>query len=66
MMRECPSAYKEKKGLKFGSCCEYGEPHFVRECPKLKDGGRGDQQNIKGRENAGSGYLSDSRSLHDG
>ena len=49
-----------------GSCCEFGEPHFVRECPVLKDGGCGEKQNTKGRENAGSGYSSDSRSLHDG
>lgn len=60
MMRECPNAYKEKKGPKFGSCYECGGPHFMRECPKLKDRGSGEQQNTKGRVNAVSGYSSDS------
>ena len=60
MMRECPSAYKEKKGPRFGKCYECGGPHFARECPKLKEKGSGQQQYSKGQVNAISGYSSDS------
>ena len=60
LMRECPSANKEKKGPRFGKCYVCGGPHFARECPKSKDGGSGQPQNSKGQVNAISGYSSDS------
>ena len=59
LMRECPGAYKEKKGPRFGKCYECGGPHFARECLKSNDRGSGQQQNSKGQVNAISGYSSD-------